>query len=195
MKRILVCVALFLVLAGVLGAQTGGTPRVNLTPLPPPPELAEPSDVGVLTRRTATGFQSLELQRAVARTHGGGLFSFPEQIYVLPGAHSPVRFAPGQTVEFYLRVLPESSDPRLNFLPQRDPNQFGLFRLKEEESERQIVQTDSTIAFFGRPFVVRMFAQHSFVLRTSEAPPPGEYAIQVQNQDYYCFAIDAPPIP
>ena len=193
---------IFLSAVGPIWAQPAVSPSPEpLQPLALPQAVDEPQDIGVLLRKVAKGFAPLEIHRAGVQTHVG-LFSPVQQKLVIPGARSPVRFAAGQPVEFYLRIYLNDSDPRAAYFPVRDPNQFSLYRLQQEDEERELLLSESGMSYnkgeAGRPLLIRLFGQHSFQLVPPEPLTPGEYALKFlpaadQGYDVFCFGVDAPP--
>lgn len=161
--------------------------------------VAEPQDLGVLLRKNGAAFQPLELQRALKQERTPIFSTVQSTLLVVPGSRSPIRFSATQKVELYLRVFLNDSDPRAAFFTMRDPNKFSLVQLKSEDEERQIALTEIGLTYVnrqaGRPLLVRLFGEHSFLLTPSEPLAPGEYAIKYQQEDsekydLFCFGID-----
>ncbi len=161
--------------------------------------LTEPQDLGVLLRKNGEMFHPLELQRALKQERTPIFSTVQSTLLIIPGTRSPVRFSASQKIELYLRVFLNDSDPRAAFFTIRDPNKFSLIQLKSEDEDRQIALTEVGFTYVnrktGRPLLVRLFGEHSFLLTPSEALAPGEYAIKYQDEDtekydLFCFGVD-----
>jgi len=166
---------------------------------PPVPALAEPADIGILMQSTRQGFRSLEYHQA-QKDSDFSFFAGQKTYLTIPGSRSPVRFAPGETLLFYLSVFLDSSDPRAAFFPVKDPTHFALYQVQLDDDNRRIVLRDEGLTSVrrdaGRPLIARIYGKSSFQLAPSEGLTPGEYAILYRDASdserflIFCFGVD-----
>lgn len=165
-----------------------------------PPAVSEPEDVGVLVRRLGKDrFRPLEMHHAQQESDFG-FFAGQLTYLTVPGERSPVRFAPGEPIEFVLRVFLDSSDPRAAFFPVKDPTRFSLYKMERERRDRRVILRDEGFTDIkrnaGRPLLIRLFGESCFLLSPGDPLEPGEYAIKYSFEDHdrvrlFCFGIDA----
>ncbi len=163
-------------------------------------EVVEPEDLGVILFQTTQGFTPLEVQRAVAQDRSPFFSTVEERLLLLPGNQSPVRFRVQEPLEFYLRVFLNDADPRAGFFPLRDPNLFSIIRFERQRGERKFSLVRAGVTFVdrdvGRPLLVRLFGEHSFIMTPAQPLDPGEYALMYRDElygqayDLFCFGID-----
>jgi hypothetical protein len=151
-----------------------------------------------MKRSSAGDFVPLEMHRALRQARDS-FFGSSESFLRVPGSASHVRFQPTEPIQFYLKVFVSTSDPRASFFPAQDPTKFILFQLNSLDERREVVLTETGLLHVrrdgGRPLLVRLHGESSFVLAPTQPLPPGEYALRYEGTDcddmvVFCFGIE-----
>lgn len=191
------CLALALSLALLAGSQPPPAPPRDGSD-PPAVAVPEPEEIGVLMKLEKKGFRSLEMHHA-QQDSDFSFFAGQLTYLTIPGLTSPVRYAAGEPVEFFLRVFLDLSDPRAAFFPVKDPTRFSLFRAERERRDRRVVLKDEGLGdvrrFAGSPLLARLYGQSGYRLAPSHPLEPGEYVVKYSFSDddryrLFCFGID-----